>query len=413
MTIIRAPISPVPMRRLLRPLALVALLGSGFGTARAQPGREATVRLDTAVIGALDRAARASHTDALLVLHDGAPVIEWSVGPDEPIELMSATKSVVGLAVGRLLTMGLLDSLDQPVHTVYPEWRQGRKRAITVRHLLTHTSGLQDLPSTDPEVYPSPDVVQLALAAELDDTPGRTYRYSNKAVNLLAGLVHRLSGRPLDRFVADELFRPLGIERFVWMHDPAGTPYAMAGLALRARDLARLGTLVLERGTWNGQRLIDPAVVEAMFTPSARLPTYGLLWGLVPDRTRYTLDTARVDALDATRVSPDDLARVRTLGGRTFDSREALEAAVADAFGPTWRATLTTRLGGTAVGLLFRRDVDRIVGAYAEGYLGQSLLVLPESRIVAVRQIRQRPTHVPDTDDFRDFRDRVRALVRD
>ena len=79
---------------------------------------------------------------------------------------MSATKSIVSLAIGRLIDSGKITSLDQPVSDFYPEWKQGRKKLITVRHLLNHTSGIQNPPITT-EIYASPDFVQLALAAEL------------------------------------------------------------------------------------------------------------------------------------------------------------------------------------------------------------------------------------------------------
>lgn len=89
------------------------------------------------------------------------------------------------------MTLGKLTSIDEPVHAFFPEWRQGRKRDITVRMLMEHTSGLQNVPMTTLEIYPSPDFVQLALCAELDAEPGTTFAYNNKAVNLLAGIVER------------------------------------------------------------------------------------------------------------------------------------------------------------------------------------------------------------------------------
>jgi CubicO group peptidase (beta-lactamase class C family) len=106
---------------------------------------------------------------------------------------------VVSLAFGRLLATGKLASVDEPVHTWYPEWRQGKKRAITIRHLLTQTSGIQADKMTGSEVHGSPDLVQLALCAELADDPGAKFFYNNKASNLLAGLVRRISGKPACR----------------------------------------------------------------------------------------------------------------------------------------------------------------------------------------------------------------------
>src|SRR5690606_13701260 len=80
--------------------------------------------------------------------------------------------------------------IDLPVHTYYPEWRDGVKSRITIRHLLDHTSGLRTDQGTG-EIYASPDFVRLALDAEVTSEPGTVFFYNNKAVNLLAGIVER------------------------------------------------------------------------------------------------------------------------------------------------------------------------------------------------------------------------------
>src|SRR5690606_11701219 len=91
---------------------------------------------------------RDSQSDAVLVLKDGEELGHYYLGstPPGPIELMSATKSVVALGIGQLIGQGHIKSLDQPVADFYPEWKQGQKRDITIRMLLNHTSGLQNVP---------------------------------------------------------------------------------------------------------------------------------------------------------------------------------------------------------------------------------------------------------------------------
>jgi CubicO group peptidase (beta-lactamase class C family) len=185
----------------------------------------------------------------VVVTHQGELVGTWRFGkPKQIIETMSVTKSIVNLAVGRLVTKGLLSSIDEPVCTFYPEWKQGRKKNITIRHIMNHTSGLQNVPDAMEEVYPSPDLVQLALCAEVVHDPGTQSSYNNKAVNLLAGIVRKICGQRLDMFMKEEVFAPLGIEEFYWMDDHADNPHVMAGLGLFPEDLANLGQLVLNRG---------------------------------------------------------------------------------------------------------------------------------------------------------------------
>jgi CubicO group peptidase (beta-lactamase class C family) len=98
--------------------------------------------------------------------------------------------------------------------------------------LLNQTSGLQNLRTTTPEIYPSPDFVQLALAAELSSDPGSKFSYNNKAVNLLVGVVKQASGMRMDQYVATEVFEPLVIKDFTWTLDRAGNPHGMAGLQI-------------------------------------------------------------------------------------------------------------------------------------------------------------------------------------
>ena len=237
--------------------------------------------IDPNALDALLEAARDARSSAVVVWQDGSPPLEWWFrGKPRMIETMSVTKSVVNLIVGRAVTLGLIESADTPVHEFYPEWRQGRKRLITLRHLMSHTSGLQDFRTTNVEIYPSPDFVKLALSAELEDEPGACFRYSNKAVNLLAGIIARATSKPMQRFAGLELFDPMEIE-FDWMRDEAGNPHGMAGLKLYPKDLAKLGRLALQRGLWNDSQLISEDWLEQSLRPGCDLmPNHGWLWWL-------------------------------------------------------------------------------------------------------------------------------------
>ena len=205
--------------------------------------------------------AKDSHSDSLLIIKDGKVVAEYYAGKkEEKIETMSCTKSVVGLAIAKLVDQGKIKSFDQPVYEFYPEWKQGKKASITVRHLLNHTSGLQNLPDTSYEIYPSKDFVKLALAAELSDEPGAKFSYNNKAVNLLAGIVQVASGKRMDVFMRDEFFAPLAIKDFRWTLDAAGNPHGMSGLQLSAEDFAKFGTLILNRGKFNDKQILSEKI---------------------------------------------------------------------------------------------------------------------------------------------------------
>lgn len=224
-------------------------------------------------------------TSALVVSVDGAVVFELSTPrSDAPIHIMSVTKSVASLAIGRMIQEGQLDSLDLKLSELFPEWRQGSKERITLRHLLTHSTGIQDVPNAGVEIEPAPDVVQLALAAELTEAPGETFRYNNKAANLLTAVVERLTGHDLEEYLERTVFADLGIVDPQWLRDAAGNPYGMAGLFLRARDLLKIGQLMNHRGEWHGKQVVPGSFIEEALTAqredNARV---GLLWWLLED----------------------------------------------------------------------------------------------------------------------------------
>jgi CubicO group peptidase (beta-lactamase class C family) len=242
-----------------------------------------TQSLTREALCALAQEAADRNSDALFVSVNGQPVVDWRpVDAPEEIHVMSVTKSVAALAIGRILLEGNLDNLDMQVGQFFPEWRQGRKDSITLRHILTHTSGLQDIPNAGVEIEPAPDAVQLALTAELESAPGTEFKYNNKAVNLIAGIVQRIVERPLDQYLSETVFRDLDIVDVDWIHDPSDNPYAMAGLIISATDLAKLGQLMLNGGKWNGRPVVDSAFVARSTQSQHDLyPGHGFLWWLM------------------------------------------------------------------------------------------------------------------------------------
>ncbi len=366
--------------------------------------------LSAAALERLREASAASHSTALVVWHNGQFIVrDYADGEPRMLQLMSITKAVVSLAIGRMLTTGALRSVDTPIHEFYPEWRQGQKQAITIRHLMEHTSGIQDLPNAGTEIERSPDVVKLALAAELVDAPGSRYSYNNKAVNLLAGIVRLQTGKPLDRYLQDEVFAPLGINDVNWARDSAGNPYAYAQLAMYPEDLAKLGVLMVNRGSWNDRRVIDTAYFDEVWRGSALNPRLGLLWGLLSSQTTFIIDDNVLSGLHQAGVDSGFILQLSGMRGRYQSFRDLVRAFRA-ALGPEWPEKIATALAGKRAALE-RREYGPVIGYQASGYLGQYLLVLPAARLVAVRMVAPSPAYRAGTDSFEEFADYVRALV--
>jgi CubicO group peptidase (beta-lactamase class C family) len=351
------------------------------------------------------------HSDAVVILKDGKLVGDWRFDkPAEPIEVSSITQSVAGLAIGRLLYTGRIRSLDEPVASWYPGWKAGPKQAITLRQLMNHTSGIKAQPSPE-EIYASADLVQQALAADLAYAPGSRFFYNHKAVNLLAGIVEKASGRKLDEYLRDEVFAPLGITRFEWMRDPAGNPHVLAGLQLDGRDLARIGQLMLDGGVYGGKRILAADFVrESVQAAQPFSPTGGLLWWTLPAWTKLVLDRPLLDTWRKGGADPALLEAVAPLAGREIP-REELWRTLDRAFGhdralAVWVENVPARDLPTP-----KVTAGPPLGFEANGALGQYLVVLPSPRLVAVRQVRRRPEQRSSGDDFEEFADLVRRLV--
>ncbi|TQN33356.1 CubicO group peptidase (beta-lactamase class C family) [Haloactinospora alba] len=213
-------------------------------------------------------------------------------GPDTIFDVASVTKLFTSIAVLQLVEDGEIE-LDAPVAAYVPEFAAGGKRTITVEQLLTHTSGLPaevklwDLP---PEQR-IPEVLRL----EPENPPGTTYTYSDPNMITLGVLVERVSGSALDEVVAERITQPLGLEdtgftppRHTWdriaatefqrdpprgmvrgeVHDEnawsLGGVAGHAGVFSTARELAVLGQALLNGGTYDGRRILEPDTVATM-----------------------------------------------------------------------------------------------------------------------------------------------------
>jgi CubicO group peptidase (beta-lactamase class C family) len=377
----------------------------------AMPPQETLVRLgiNSKALETLLKRGTESHSDAIVVIKDDQVIGQWYYGkPQAPIEAMSATKSVASLAIGCLLHDGKIKSLDEPVCDFYPEWNQGRKKLITIRQLLNHTSGLQADRTTE-EIYASPDFVQLALCAELSDAPGSKFFYNNKAVNLLAGIVQKASGQRMDQYLAMRVFAPLGINDYHWDTDPAGNTQVMAGLQIHAMDMAKIGQMLADGGIWKGKQIIDASWIAEMTAPGQTLtPECGLLWWLEYQWSdKGTVNAGILQSWRQGGVPAIYITRVTPLVGKVFPIPELL-------------AKLNVVFDGhdNKLKYLYNQHIPQmryvtspLVAYNANGFLGQYLVIVPKEHLVAVRQISQDSFKNKDTDEFDDFHEIVPTLV--
>ena len=211
-------------------------------------------------------------------------------------ELASVTKSVNATLIGIGLCEGWIDGLEEPVTAFFPEYpdlaSEPAKREIRLRHLLTMTAGLQwdesSYPYGDPRnshssLDDAPQPIRWVLQQPLVAPPGRRFVYNSGLSITLGGVVARLTGEPVDVFAARRLFAPLGITAFEWRRYKDGTVQTGGGLSLRPRDMAKLGQLYLDRGSWAGQQVVCEDWVESATAQQVEGVDYGYQWW----RTRF------------------------------------------------------------------------------------------------------------------------------
>ncbi|MDZ7716365.1 MAG: serine hydrolase [Balneolaceae bacterium] len=360
----------------------------------------------------LEQASKKTNSTGVVVIQNGETVFNYHKGAShEMMNTMSMTKSVVGLAFAKLLSDGKIDSVDIPVAHYYPEWQQGQKEDITLRHLLTHTSGLQNVASTRKEIYPSSDVLQLALCASVVDSPGTKWSYNNKAVNILSGIVKKVTGEEIDIYLEKKIFRPLDITEFDWKTDESGNHYAMSGLILKPNDMAKLGQLVLQKGSWNGQNLIVEEEINRMLSQgSSESKNYGLLWYRIPKNIKGVINEDLINEMKKAGLEEEWIEKVQAIKG-TYEKESELKKAYFSQFSRAELGKFRAMIDKKDLKLANATISGPFIGYEARGYLGQTLVIYPELDLVAVRMIQDSEDYNPKTDGFGNFSDLVYKLA--
>ncbi len=359
--------------------------------------------VDETALERLVASASAADSDALVVLKDGQILADATFDHDHGrIETMSVTKAIVGLAIGKLVDQGKIGSIDTPLTKWFPQWSKDAHAKITLRMILDHTSCLRSAPTTE-EIYASNDWVQLALDAELVCDPGTKSSYNNKAVALLAPIVLAASGKRLDAYVRDELFAPLGISDFEWSTDPAGHPQCLAGLKMRPFDLAKIGQMLADRGTWKGARVISEDWIKQATEDAQPHSTFGLLWWHIADAstTRLGYDDAHIEAYKQAHLPKAILDKLESVRGKLFP-RADFTTELDKLFTADERQQI--RKANVVVIAKLGSDVAFVpgppIGFQANGWLGQWLVVLPRDHLVAVRMMRSPEKRDSSMTDF-------------
>ena len=244
----------------------------------------------------------AQRVSGLLVIQDGRIVVErYGLGrtPGDRWTSFSIAKSVTSILVGAALQDGLIRSLDDPVSRYLPEMAGSAYDDVTVRNLVTMTSGVR---WTEDYADPTSDVVRIGswtpepgvdpLVSFMRTLPriappGTRFQYKSGEADLAGVLVARAVGMPLASYLQKRVWRPAGMEAdAVWIHDTAGYDRGGCCLSLSLRDSGRLGLMMLNGGEAGGRRILSKAWVRA--ATAKQMDTgypdmgYGYMWWTRP-----------------------------------------------------------------------------------------------------------------------------------
>jgi CubicO group peptidase (beta-lactamase class C family) len=223
--------------------------------------------------------------DALLILEEGEIVLEEydkNYSASKPHPLASGTKSFSGAMAIAAVKDGLLD-LDEPVAKTITEWQKHPLRSkITVRQLLTLTSGINSGKLGVGNLGQVPTYAK-AIQAPLTTLPGKMFQYGPVPLQIFGELMRRKllprKENPL-AYLKRKIFDPIDLNVGDWQLDADGNPNLPSGAALTARDWARFGRLLERNGRWNGRKILDKKLLLQCYEGSTANASYGLTFWL-------------------------------------------------------------------------------------------------------------------------------------
>ena len=227
---------------------------------------------------------------------------------DKPHDLRSVTKSIVAILLGIALDKNIIEDINDPISKylkspIPTKNIDKRKNEITIKNLITMSSGLdcddwnKKSKGQEDKVYKRKDWLQYTLNLPMINEPGSTSTYCSMGVVLTAEIISQTSALSIDEFAKTYLFDPLAIDNFYWSHTSKKEVIPSAKrVYMTPRDLAKIGQLVLNNGTWKGQRIVSKKWIEEATSPKTKITSidYGYLWWNIPFNHKNTIIHSKI-----------------------------------------------------------------------------------------------------------------------
>lgn len=221
-------------------------------------------------------------TVAFVIIKDSSLLFEqyWEdYSPKSHSNSFSMAKSIVSLAIGCAIDDGFIKNVDQPVSDFYPKFQGYNGKVLTLRHLLTMSAGVDfDEAYSSPfspttKLYYGDDLEKIALGMKETEEPGVNFIYQSGVTQLLSLIVEKATGENISSYVSRKLWTPMNAEEdALWSLDKKeGIEKAYCCFNSNARDFARFGQLILNKGSWNGRQLVSESYITEATTPDTSL----------------------------------------------------------------------------------------------------------------------------------------------
>ena len=286
---------------------------------------------------------------SVYVLKNGRVVCEGYAGeggPDKGHEIWSGTKSFTGIMAAIAAKDGIL-TLDEKVSATITEWQADPVKAtVTIRQLLSLTSGISNLGQPGGRAPGYAEAVKTAFSA----APGEKFQYGPQSFQVFGELIQRKlqeRGTPMSSrdFIKTRILDPIGMKWADWRSTPEGDPILSQGSVFTAREWAKFGEFVRHGGgTPKGEKLVDPETFKQLFMGTTANPAYGESWWLPRPTPAPDVLTASIDLTGHSTELPADMVVAGGAGnqrmyvvpscGLTAVRQAAFDPAAALAAGP-------------------------------------------------------------------------------
>jgi D-alanyl-D-alanine carboxypeptidase len=404
-----SPSSGRSVRRSLRCLGLAGLLLPGLAGAQAAPAAGPPVDQAAAVDALVQKTmdARQIPGVSVAVIKDGKVVISKGYGLSDVekgikateqtvYQLASVTKQFTSMATLMLVDQGKL-SLDAKVSAILPGLPEAWA-PVTIRHLLTHTSGIKSYTDVfgaqkvaDSRVFTSAEILALVKDAPLQFAPGERFAYCNTGYYLLGMVIEKVSGKPYGQLVSERIFKPLGMTASAYddyadarpirargystvngqttpaEHTHPSQPFAAGALVSTVVDLAKWDAALAAR------KFLKPASYDAMWTPprlnDGKPSTYAFGWGVDPYRGHARLSHGGGISGFSTFIArfPDDKVTVTALVNQGGGAAGALVNGIAEIYIPALKDAAPKPIADTDT-----RTTEFLRGVLASAALGSA-----------------------------------------